>query len=101
MADNYVRINTASLTEDADSIKASLGRILLAVDDMYDQVDALNNMWKGTANSAFRNQFGKDYQEIKRFISDVKKFVDRLSNDSKSYENCEKSVIDIAENIRI
>lgn len=101
MGCGYVRVNSTVLANDADSIKSSLERISSSVDEMYEQIEVLNGMWKGTANSAFKEKFAGDYQEIKSFIDEIKSFADKLENDSRDYERCERNVISMIESLRI
>ena len=101
MGCGYVRVNSTALANDVDNIKSSLERISMAVDEMYDQVNVLNSMWKGTANSAFQEKFAGDYQDIKSFIEEIKDFADKLENDRREYERCERDVISMIESVRI
>lgn len=94
-------VDTDRLRYDADSVISDLDRVQAYISDMYNDVSALNGMWKGKANEAFTKHFADDYSEMKSYINDLKSMAETIREQSRKYETCENEVKLCVSNINI
>ena len=92
MRETDLKVNTDALNSDSNELLTEVNSILSLTSKMYDSVQELNSMWKGKANEAFREQFTKDYAKTKKFLNELRKFSQTLSDDSTEYNSCEANV---------
>lgn len=93
MSNVNLKVDTNALSSDANELTAEINSILSLTSRMYESVQSLNNMWKGTANAAFREQFNKDYDSAVNFLEDLRNFAQTLTDDSTEYNLCEANVV--------
>lgn len=98
---NYIKVDTSRLTNDVNSVIDMLARVNKNINEMYDEVVALNGMWTGPANIAFTQKFQEDYNEVKEYLKDVNNYVKSLAQKSESYNMCENTAISMAESIYV
>jgi len=96
---SHLRVDTSVLRSDAEGILSELNSIESDFNQIYDDIKALGSMWKGVANYKFTESFSKDYESIKEFLDYLKKYVARIENESKAYNDCENNVISLVEGI--
>ncbi len=96
---SYLKVDTGALMHDVQSVEDKIGIIDSKFVSMYNDVNALNGMWKGMANQKFTESFSNDYQAIKEFMEELKKYAARLEDDRNAYHSCENNVIGMVENI--
>lgn len=101
MANNYIEVNTDRLAYDCNNMDELLAKAEKDVTAMFEAVSELNSMWKGRANDAFSKQFSEEYESAKRYLSEIKKFIIRIKNESTAYAVCEEKAVTLANNIRI
>lgn len=92
MSNTDFKVDTNALTSDANDFLTEINGIMSQTTKMYEDVQNLNNMWKGKANDAFRAQFSQDYEKATKFLEDLRNFAQTLSDDSSEYISCEASV---------
>lgn len=98
---NMVEVNTDKLRSDTNEMNVILEKMKSSVDDMFSAVEHLNTMWEGSANTVFNEKFGSSYDDIKSYFSSVKKFLENITADCSSYDECERSVSELVESMQI
>lgn len=90
--DNNIEISTQILDGDAAKMLEELQIIRNEMKNMFEEVNELNTMWEGPANSAFTGQFTLDYQTLTDICSSVDKYIECMGYASKEYTKCENSI---------
>ena len=91
-------VNTSKLRSDCDTVAIELDRVLNLAKEMYNGVNNLNGMWKGTANQEFVKNFSSNYETMKNYVESLKKLVDEIVQKCSDYERCECEVSVLSEN---
>ena len=92
MASNYIEVDTGALRSDTDEIRESINTANTQLAGLFEEIQTLNGMWEGPANSAFNTQFNKDYETMGEILSQAELYADSLDKASEEYEKCENSV---------
>lgn len=92
MAISKIKINTDSLSTDADSIGESIGIIEQSISKLEEDYNVLNTMWDGPASEMFRIAYQDDIETLKTIIQNLKKFNLFETNARDKYNNCENEV---------
>jgi len=92
MAKDYTKIDASRLMGDITKTEADIAQSEKETDGMFAAVAELNKMWQGPANEAFNQQFIDDYNRMKNYLSNLKKYAQRLREDKTAYESCESRV---------
>ena len=94
-------VNTSKLRSDCDTVAIELDRVLNLAKEMYNGVNTLNGMWKGTANQEFVKNFSSNYETMKNYVESLKKLVDEIVQKCSDYERCEDDVAAMISSIRV
>lgn len=94
-------VNTVKLRNDCDSVVTDLDKVLSLAKEMYNGVNNLNSMWKGTANQEFVKSFSSNYDTMKEYVDSLKKLVDEVVQKCSDYEKCEDDVSAMISGIRV
>ncbi|MCC8168720.1 MAG: WXG100 family type VII secretion target [Clostridiales bacterium] len=92
MAASYFEVDTALLRSDTDGISDNINAASSQLTGLFEEIQTLNTMWQGAANSAFNTQFNKDYETMGEILSEAAKYAQALENAGEKYESCENSV---------
>ena len=96
-----IAVNTVSLGQKVQDLEANMAQIKSKVDNMYDEVTALDKMWDGPANAQFTKQFNADKTSMDELCEEIKKIFTSMDEAKKEYEICENDVSQIISSIRI
>lgn len=96
-----IKVDTNQLQRDRKSLKTDLHQIKSEISNIYQDVQELDVMWDGSANDEFRKQFRNDYNIIQDILADMDKYIGKIDFAIGKYENCEKTIGDIINKIRI
>lgn len=69
--------------------------------EMFNQIKELDSMWVGQAHNAFAVQFGQDAENMEEIISYLDELLQDLQFAYKEYTNCERSINDLVNSMRI
>lgn len=86
MAASVLKIDTKALERDTGQMRFTLRRIDEELEGMYDAVRALNAMWDGPANQAFRLQFRSDYENMMSICETVRDLIRCMENAGRRYQ---------------
>lgn len=95
------RIDTAELRRDRQAMERELNALEIEIKNIYNKVHELDSMWDGSANQAFNIQFKTDYEGIKKVLSEMGKFINKMDSAYNKYEKCENEIEDVLGAIRI
>lgn len=84
--------NTDILGSDIRNLREQLNRARSHVQQLNDQMEELNHMWKGPAHDAVQKQFVKDFQTISELCASLERMADNLESTRRAYERCESNV---------
>ena len=101
MAKEHVKTDTSRLMGDISKTEADITQAEKETNDMFAAVAELNKMWQGPANTAFNQQFTDDYNRMKNYLSNLRKFTQRLKEDKTAYESCEARVLEKVNALKI
>ncbi len=101
MAVNYIEVDTGVLQRDTGDIQDSINTVDRNLKAMFEGIQTLNGMWKGTANSVFNAQFNNDYRTMENILKEMQAYIEALDRASFEYNKCENEVGDIVKAIRI
>lgn len=101
MAISYIKTDTDQMACDISRINESIASVKKSMSELSFELEQLNEMWKGEANTAFRMQVSKDFEYMKQLISGFEKFADNMENAQKDYVRCENQVMDTVNGVRI
>lgn len=62
--ENRIEISTNSLHADYEKIQSNLSAVTKQLQALQQEMDALNAMWEGPANAAFRQTIAEDFQNL-------------------------------------
>ena len=101
MAVSYIRIDTDRMEADIRQVKESIASVEKSMSELVSEIEQLNAMWKGEANTAFRVQTEKDFNYMKQIIKGFQEFASDMEGAKCDYIRCENQVIDEVNSIRI
>lgn len=96
-----IAVNTDTLSKDIEALQEQLDFVKTDINKMYDAVRVLDNMWEGSANQAFNDQFNKDRKDMLELCNSIQKIIHCMVYASKEYKSCEANVYDIVTSILI
>ncbi len=97
----HLGIDTVQLVIDIREIESAVINADKQLTVFKNEMDKLNSMWKGKANTAFKNQISIDYNLMSELISDMRKLINSMENAKREYEECENAVKASIDNIRV
>ncbi len=87
-----ISVNTKTLSTDKTDIEGYLASIRKDLEAMQDNVEALNQMWSGTANSRFNMAFNSDIKFLMEICDNLQKVIDFEATAITEYNSCEQKV---------
>lgn len=101
MAITYIEIDTELLQADINELEANVEKARKSLDSLNAELEELNTMWKGAANTAFRSQTNDDYNIMDNLLQEMSKLADCMTHAKSEYIKCEKEVKSAVSDIRI
>lgn len=92
MVISNIEINTSRLNSDIRDLRTKLGNARNHVRELKSKMDAMNGMWAGQANSAMRQRFLLDYENMTSFCNFIEELLTSLETIRQSYDTCENNV---------
>lgn len=96
-----IAVDTNILSNDLEGLQNELKMIRQDIQNMYEAVRTLDNMWTGPAKDTFVSQFLKDEEDMTTLCDAIQGMIDCMSNAKSQYNNCESEVSRIVASIRI
>ena len=96
-----ITVNTDTLKKDSQDITTKAENLRASLEEVYNEVKALDTMWDGPANEVFVQQFNGDYELLNALCDSVKAFGEDLIDASREYEKCEDSVESAVRSIKV
>lgn len=96
-----IAVNTGTLASDIELLQSQLDFVKKDTNQMYEAMQALDAMWDGPANEAFRTQFSKDREDMETLCQTVQDIIDCMTYAKGEYNTCENEVGNIVAAIRI
>jgi WXG100 family type VII secretion target len=96
-----IEINTDMLADDINSMEQNVVQLEAEYNHMFQQLQELNGMWSGPANSAFAVQFAGDLEAFKELTVTLQEIISGLKDAKQEYDSCEQRVSGIINTIRI
>jgi len=96
---NELAIDTEALKRDIDTIEQSIHELKKKDEKMTEEIVALGNMWKGSANRAFSFQFATDCVKLNMIFEFLEEYKVKLSEAMTEYIKCDDKVRDAVNNI--
>lgn len=96
-----ITIETAALKTSVETMEGLLDAIKDELEGMYDAVQNLSTMWEGPAHDAFLGQFSEDRQQAASLCSTLQNFIGSMNFAGITYDNCEKTICEMIDSIRI
>lgn len=101
MAVSKIKVNTATLKKDTDSISQMLKDIKRKMKAMQSDVNALNGMWTGDANKEFNKAFQDDIKDLSDVCDNIQSIIDYERKAKSEYDSCEQKVSDLIDSIAV
>lgn len=101
MAITYIEVETEQLKRDTQELLENKQKAETVLNEMVGEIEALNAMWSGQANLAFRNQFNKDVILMKELLAKMQQLAECMDFASGEYAKCENEVKSLVDSIRI
>ncbi len=101
MAVTQVEIDTTALKRDSVQLKTVINRINSEMDNMFGSVRELGAMWEGPANEALTAQFKIDRENMREVCRAIEELIACMEEASRSYENGERNVMNVVDEIRV
>lgn len=101
MAITEIEMNTGNLQNDINELDRLLGQMSNQKQRLIRNVEEMNAMWTGQANSAFNNQFKVDMENFESMLQTLREMLESLRNAKKEYDSCEQRVASIIRGIAV
>jgi uncharacterized protein YukE len=101
MALSYLEVDTGSLKADAKEMDLEIRQAKASLEELSEELEALNVMWSGSANLAFRTQARADVANVSELLEMMSALIDSCKNAVREYNRCEAEVLVEVNNIRI
>ena len=96
-----LEINTDRLSADVTSIRSEIRALYRAEEQLIAAAARINQMWEGSAKSAFLQQYARELAALEEAIDDLKELTDATDASCRGYERCERNVASVVASIRI
>ncbi len=96
-----IEVSTRQIDSDVSSMKEYIGNVRTQMKQMFNEIEALNNMWEGPANDAFNEQFAKDYETLTTICNSIDDYIGCMTFASTEYVKCESAVGDAIAKITV
>lgn len=97
--DDYLLVDITALLRDVDRLRELYNMIQNNINDMYSDVQALNSMWTGEANSTFNKSFSDDYEKAKKYLSGLDGCIASIENQCDAYISSDEAAMSLVEEI--
>lgn len=101
MAQNKIRVNTNSLDKTKQSLQEKLNNIKAAMEQIENDMTALNAMWSGEAHDAFVVSTDTDIQFLNNVCESIQNVIDYEETAVTEYNKCERQVADLIAKINV
>ena len=101
MAINEIKVNTATLKNDADQIGQKIAAMEKQLESMHTSITQLNSMWEGPTKTAFAAVFENDRKAALQVIKELKSLNSYENMAKDKYNQCEKKIEEIVASIRV
>lgn len=92
---NQFTVTPAQLNQKAGELRQNNRNLTTQIENLRNQHSALNGMWEGDAKNAFDKAFNHDIQQMKDFYNEIEKYVEKLGEVAKNYEQAEAKAVEI------
>ncbi len=96
-----ITVNTDTLKKDSQDITTKAENLRASLEEVYNEVKALDTMWDGPANTAFNLQFAKDYENFKKVCTTIENFAQDMNNAASEYERCESEIQSVIKALKV
>ncbi len=93
--------NTGILNGDIQTLRGHLRNARTHVKELHEQMEHMNNMWSGPANSVMRQRFQADYESVTGLCDFLERLINNLETARRAYESCENNVGGVVASIHI
>lgn len=100
MADR-IQIHTGRLGTDAQRILVLIQNMKKDIDAMRQSVTALENMWEGPGQAEFHQAWQDDITAVLAAVKEMESMYDYDINAKNQYEQCEKKIAAMIEEIKV
>lgn len=101
MANQEITVNTDTLASDIEELRSTLSTAEKMLQDMFTQMQELDVMWDGPANTEFNKQFANDHENAKDLCVTVETLIGCMEYSKEQYNTCENQVNGIVSAIHI
>ena len=101
MAINYLEVDTGSLSSDSSGMEEQIGLAKISLEELKEELAALNGMWQGRANLAFRQQVNKDIASMAEILDNLLALANSSRFAVKAYNLGELEVMGEINNIKL
>ena len=85
-------VETASLNTTVGKMDEELNKIIENSNRLYEALEALDGMWKGTAHDTFAAQYISDQNVLNQMCKTISEVIQGMGEARKTYEESEQSV---------
>lgn len=96
-----IRVETAELEQTAAKVEQAENDFQLKKRELYQQVEALSNAWKGKDNLAFVNQIEAYQEDLQKISTILLQYVDFLRHSAQAYRDTQETLQTEANRLRI
>lgn len=101
MSIKYIEVSTDQLDADRGDMETGLQKIREQFNRLFEEMQALDAMWEGTAKQTFQAQFAGDCEIANDVCNNLGKYIESMKNASREYKKCENDVAEIIAAIKI
>ena len=89
---NEIRVDTGRLKKDADSFGSLIRTMEKQITDIQSGISQMNDMWTGTAKTAFVKAVSDDISAAREVLAELKSLQNFESQACVKYDRCEQQV---------
>lgn len=97
----YIKVNTARLDTDAQSVADDIAKMKTQMKKMKVSVKQLDAMWDGTSSEAFKKAFQDDMKALDIILGNLQSLHSYEVTAKSKYDTCEKKVSELVAGIRV
>lgn len=98
---SHLEVDTAQLNADIRTIDESVEQVKKSLDEMTEELAALNTAWSGTAHQTFQSEVAQDEELVQEIAEEMSRLLACMIAASKEYVSCEKEVRSLVDSISI
>ncbi len=99
MAVNKIKVNTDTLSSDANTVAEAIGVLEQQLSGLEDDYNQLDSMWDGPTSEIFRVAYHDDIDALKTIAGNLKKFNSFEVNAKDKYNACEGEVSGVVDSL--